>query len=111
MLSFVNDYSEGAHEKILQRLVETNRESQDGYGNDRYSESAKQKIRAACACDRADIYFLAGGTQTNQVVIDAMLSKYEGVVAESTGHINTHGRGRSSIPVIRCWRSPIETAS
>ena len=24
MLDFVNDYSEGAHEKILQRLLETN---------------------------------------------------------------------------------------
>ena len=27
MLDFVNDYSEGAHEKILQRLLETNMES------------------------------------------------------------------------------------
>lgn len=26
MLDFVNDYSEGAHEKILQRLLETNME-------------------------------------------------------------------------------------
>ena len=93
MLSFVNDYSEGAHEKLLQRLVETNRESLDGYGADRYSESAKKKIRAACACDRADIYFLSGGTQTNQVVIDSMLEKYEGVVAASTGHIHTHEAG------------------
>lgn len=93
MLSFVNDYSEGAHEKLLQRLAETNRESLDGYGADRYSESAKQKIRAACACDRADVYFLAGGTQTNQVVIDALLDKYEGVVAASTGHIHTHEAG------------------
>ncbi len=75
MLSFVNDYSEGAHEKLLQRLVETNRESLDGYGADLYSESAKQKIRAACACGQADVYFLAGGTQTNQVVIDALLDR------------------------------------
>ena len=93
MLSFVNDYSEGAHEKLLQRLVETNRESLDGYGADPYSESAKKKIRAACACSRADAYFLSGGTQTNQVVIDAMLDKYEGVVAASTGHIHTHEAG------------------
>ena len=93
MLSFVNDYSEGAHEKLLQRLVETNRESLDGYGADPYSESAKKKIRAACACSRADVYFLSGGTQTNQVVIDAMLDKYEGVVAASTGHIHTHEAG------------------
>lgn len=43
MLSFENDYSEGASEKILQRLIETNMEQLSGYGNDRYCESAKKK--------------------------------------------------------------------
>lgn len=57
MLDFVNDYSEGAHEKILQRLLETNMEKLSGYGTDRYCESAKQKIREACECPEADIYF------------------------------------------------------
>ena len=61
MLSFVNDYSEGAHERILQRLLETNREQLPGYGEDRYSRSAGEKIRAACGCPEADIYFLTGG--------------------------------------------------
>ena len=36
MLYFENDYSEGAHEKILQRLIETNMEHLPGYGNDKY---------------------------------------------------------------------------
>ena len=93
MLSFVNDYSEGAHEKILERLVETNRESLSGYGTDKYSDSAKEKIRKACNCPEADIYFLVGGTQTNQTVIDALLNQYEGVVAAETGHVNVHEAG------------------
>ena len=50
MLDFVNDYSEGAHEKILQRLLETNMEKLSGYGTDQYCESAKQKIREVCEC-------------------------------------------------------------
>ena len=58
MLDFVNDYSEGAHEKILQRLLETNMEKLSGYGTDQYCESAKQKIREVCECPEADIYFL-----------------------------------------------------
>lgn len=33
MLSFQNDYQEGAHEKILKRLMETNLEPQSGYGS------------------------------------------------------------------------------
>ena len=65
MLRIENDYSEGAHEKVLQRLIDTNMESLSGYGTDKYTESAKSKIRQACDCPEADIYFLVGGTQTN----------------------------------------------
>ncbi len=93
MLSFENDYSEGAHPKILQRFVETNLEQAPGYGNDPYSESAKAKIREACACPEAEIFFLVGGTQTNAVVIDSMLQAYEGVVSAQTGHVNAHEAG------------------
>lgn len=53
MLSFANDYQEGAHEKILQRLIETNLEPVSGYGNDPYCERAKEKIRTACECPEA----------------------------------------------------------
>ncbi len=93
MLSFENDYSQGAHEKILQRLIETNRDAQTGYGFDDYTERAKEKIRQVCGCPDAEIYFLVGGTQTNQTVIDSMLSGYEGVVAATTGHISVHEAG------------------
>ncbi|MBQ1188695.1 MAG: low specificity L-threonine aldolase [Peptococcaceae bacterium] len=93
MLSFENDYSEGAHPKILQRFMETNMEQVPGYGNDPYCESAKAKIREACNCPEAEIFFLVGGTQTNAVVIDSMLQAYEGVVSAQTGHVNAHEAG------------------
>lgn len=93
MLSFENDYSEGAHPKILQRFVETNLEQVPGYGSDPYCDSAKEKIRAACNCPDAEIFFLVGGTQTNAVVIDSMLQAYEGVVSAQTGHVNAHEAG------------------
>ena len=93
MLSFESDYIEGAHEKILQRLIETNMEKLSGYGSDKYCESAKEKIRKACDCPEAEIFFLVGGTQTNDTVIDSMLTKYEGVISAQTGHINAHEAG------------------
>ncbi|MBD5550546.1 MAG: low specificity L-threonine aldolase [Lachnospiraceae bacterium] len=93
MLSFTCDYTRGAHEKILKRLIETNMEQLPGYGNDHYCESAKEKIRRACECPDAEIYFLTGGTQTNATVIDSMLKKFEGVIAAKTGHINVHESG------------------
>lgn len=93
MLAFENDYSEGAHEKILQRFLETNMEKMSGYGVDPYCESAKEKIRVACGCPEADIRFLIGGTQTNATVIAGMLNSYEGVIAATTGHVSLHEAG------------------
>ncbi len=74
MLYFENDYNVGAHSKVLQKLNDTNFEKLSGYGNDIYCKSAIKKIREACACPIADIYFLVGGTQTNQIVINKCLS-------------------------------------
>lgn len=93
MLSFASDYTTGAHEAILRRLLETNLEPQTGYGFDDYCASARDKLRAACGCPEADVYFLSGGTQTNATVIAAMLSPYLGVVCAATGHIAGHEAG------------------
>lgn len=93
MQYFNSDYLEGAHPKILQRLLESNMEKTEGYGMDKYCESAREKIRGACKCPEAEIYFLSGGTQTNATVIDALLYSYEGVIAVKSGHINTHEAG------------------
>ena len=74
MLYFENDYCEGAHPAILQKLAETNFEKVPGYGTDPYCASAKAKICAACGCPDADVYFISGGTQTNAIVIASMPS-------------------------------------
>lgn len=93
MVSFTCDYSEGAHPEILRALINTNLEQQPGYGEDAYTQSARDKIRLAAGCPDADVFLLTGGTQTNATVIDAMLRGYEGVVAVETGHIAVHEAG------------------
>ena len=93
MLFFENDYGYGAHPKILEHLAQTNMEPVSGYGNDKFTASAAEKIKAAADCPDAQVYFLTGGTQTNMVVIDTLLRPYEGVVASSCGHVNTHEAG------------------
>ena len=93
MVSFESDYIAGAHPEILKRLSETNLESLPGYGSDKYCASAKEKIKEACACPEAEVEFIAGGTQTNAVVISTMLKDCEGVVAAKTGHVNAHEAG------------------
>ena len=93
MLSFINDYCEGAAPEILKRLEETNLIKTVGYGLDEYCESAAEKIRTACGTPDAGVYFLTGGTQTNMLVIDTLTKPYEGVVATVEGHVNTHEAG------------------
>lgn len=93
MLYFENDYSEGAHPRILERFIETNMIRQSGYGTDDFCTSAKEKIKAACECPEAQIWLLSGGTQTNQVVISSLLASYQGVIAAETGHIAAHEAG------------------
>ncbi len=92
-LTFASDYMEGAHPAILQLLAETNLLQSAGYGEDEFSEAARDKIRAACRAPEADVYFLAGGTQANATVIGALLRSYQGVLAASSGHINVHEAG------------------
>ena len=93
MVSFECDYIAGAHPEILRRLEETNMESLPGYGMDRYTESAKEKIRRVCGCPDADVEFLVGGTQTNSVVISSMLRDWEGVISAESGHLSVHESG------------------
>lgn len=93
MLHFENDYNKGVHPALLQALVETNQEGMSGYGTAPYTQSAIEKIRQATNCPHAQVTFLAGGTQTNQIAINSLLASYEGVIAADTGHISTHEAG------------------
>ena len=93
MIYFHNDYSEGCHEKVLQRLIATNLEQTPGYGTDHYCDSAARKIRAACGREDMDVHFLVGGTQANLTVIDAALRPHQGVLCAVSGHIHVHETG------------------
>ena len=93
MISFRNDYSEGAHPKVLQALIETNSENTCGYGCDAYCAKAADMIRARFACPGADVHFMVGGTITNLTVICAALRPWEAVLCAKTGHINVHETG------------------
>ena len=93
MIYFHNDYSEGCHEKVLQKLIETNEQQTPGYGTDEYCTSAARKIKAACGREDVDVHFLVGGTQANLTGIDAALRPHQGVLCAVSGHINVHETG------------------
>ena len=93
MLRFNSDYNEGAHPKILEKLVVTNLEQTEGYGEDSYCKEAIRLIKEKCNSQEIDIHFFVGGTQANLTVISAALRPHQGVISAISGHINVHESG------------------
>lgn len=93
MIRFNCDYSEGAHERILKKLAETNLEQTPGYGEDHYCAEAAGIIRSLCGREDAAVHFLVGGTQANLTVIASALRSHQGAVGAVTAHINVHETG------------------
>ena len=89
----MNDYSEGAHPRILELLLKSNLEQNTGYGEDKHCDKAKEYIKKTIQSDDVDIHFIPGGTQTNMLVISSFLRPHQCVIAADSGHINVHETG------------------
>lgn len=93
MYSFKNDYSEGAHPRILKALVETNLEQTEGYSTDYYTKKAIDLLKNKIECEEAHIHLLVGGTQANLTAISGFLRPHQAVIAAETSHVNCHETG------------------
>ncbi|MGG3177917.1 aminotransferase class I/II-fold pyridoxal phosphate-dependent enzyme [Priestia megaterium] len=93
MYSFKNDYSEGAHPRILHALTESNFEQEEGYGFDKYTLKAKKLLKEKIGRQDIDVHLFSGGTPTNLTAISASLKPHEAVLSASTGHILVHETG------------------
>lgn len=93
MYSFKNDYSEGAHPRILNALIESNMVQEEGYGSDTHTQNAISKIKSAIGNENVDVHFISGGTQTNLIAISGFLRPYEACISANTGHIEVNEAG------------------
>lgn len=93
MIYFHNDYSEGCHSAVLERLVKTNMEQTPGYSTDDYCAQAAEHIRRLCGREDLAVHFLVGGTQANLTVISSALRPHQAVVAARSAHIHVHETG------------------
>ena len=106
MIYFTSDYCEGCHERILQRLIETNYEQTSGYGTDDHCRAAADYIRRECGREDAAVHFLVGGTQTNMTLIAAALRPHQGAVCAESGHIHVHETGAVEATGHKCLTLP-----
>jgi len=91
--SFYDDYSEGAHPRILEALTRSNLNQEAGYGEDSFSQEAARLIKEKIGNPEASVHFVSGGTQANLIVLASILRPHEAVIAPKTAHINVHEAG------------------
>ena len=106
MIYFTSDYTEGCHERILRRMMETNLEQTPGYGTDYHCGNAARYIKAGCGREDIDVHFLVGGTQTNLTLIAAALRPHQGAVCAESGHIHVHETGAVEATGHKCLTLP-----
>ncbi len=92
-MHFKDDYSVGAHPKILEEIIRANESLEISYQHDSYSLKAAGLLRKEINDTEAFIRFVSGGTLANLLVIAAALKPYESVIAVESGHINLHETG------------------
>ena len=93
MILFQSDYLEGAHPRVMQRLLDTNMEQRPGYSEDCYCDEARALVKKLCNAPEAAVHFLVGGTQAHRTVIASILRPHQGVLSADTGHIACHETG------------------
>lgn len=92
-ISFLDDYSEGAHPNILRALFDTNSSQQKPYGADEYSDAAKEHMRQKFNGSTPAIHFVGSGTLANIISVGSCLRPHEAVIAATTGHISVRETG------------------
>lgn len=85
--SFLDDYSEGCHPKILQAMAASNMVQQTAYGNDAYSKRARDLIQQHLGNNKTPIFLVAGGTLANIIIMSSALRSHEAIISAATGHI------------------------
>lgn len=93
MIYFLNDYSQGAHPKVLEKMIQTNEEWNIGYGLDVHCKNVEKILREKLGKENCHVHLMIGGTPTNVITIASALRPYECVIAVKSGHIYVHETG------------------
>jgi threonine aldolase len=83
---FFDDYSEGAHPRVLRALADTNLRQERGYGEDSFARAAARLITERIGQPDAEVHFVSSGTHANLICLSSMLRPFESVIAPDNGH-------------------------
>ena len=84
---FASDNNSGVHPEIMNAIIEANQGHTIAYGDDIYTERAKEKFYEHFGHD-IDIYFVFIGTAANVLGLNAATRSWNAVICAETAHIN-----------------------
>ncbi len=85
---FASDNNAGICPEVWAALQEANTGHVTGYGDDPWTEKAKQLIRDLFETD-CDVFFVFNGTAANSLALASMCDSYHGVIAFDYSHVET----------------------
>lgn len=85
---FASDNNSGIHPEILKAIALANTDHAVGYGDDRYTEQAKELFRQEFGAD-TEIFFTLTGTGANILSIQSLCQSFHAVLCAETAHIQT----------------------
>ena len=85
---FASDNTSGACREAWDALCEANAESAPGYGTDRWTRGASDKLREVFEAD-AEVFFCFTGTAANSMSIAHLAHSFESVICHEFAHVET----------------------
>lgn len=86
MRSFASDNNSGVHPLVMKEISDANIDHARGYGDDPWSESAKNKICEIFGPNAAP-FFVFNGTGANSVALQAVTRPFNSIICAETAHI------------------------
>ncbi|MCK5820344.1 MAG: low specificity L-threonine aldolase [Bacteroidales bacterium] len=83
---FASDNNASVHPEVMLAMAECNTGHTVGYGDDRYTKDAEEKIRAEFGQD-TECYFMLTGTGANVVGLRSVTQSFNSIICSETAHI------------------------
>lgn len=85
---FASDNNSGVHPAVMKELLRVNRGHVVGYGDDLFTETARELLRKELGPE-TEVYFVFTGTGANVLGLAGVMKSWNSVITAHTAHIET----------------------
>ena len=107
MRSFASDNNSGVHPLVMSALISANQNHAVGYGDDKWTNEAVEKIKEVFVQD-CEPLFVFNGTGSNMIAIQLLTRPYNSILCAETAHIYVDECG-GPVKSTGCQIRPIAT--